>query len=200
MMAKKIHIGCGTIYLDGYINMDLQLPHHHLAAARPDLVEINITTTDNYYKNDVTRTDIETRRLQNKEVVVDMFGKAECMPFDFNSLDEVRSVQLFEHFSFDEGKALLAYWYALLRKCGKVHIDIPDLVGTAEGISSAETATDQQWYTRLMFGSQRNEHNFHKAMYSKETIAQLLDEVGFHDIKILPNIHFYPAFAVEGTK
>lgn len=46
-MPKKLHLGNGTVYLDGWINIDL---HGSLAKDRPDLVKHNLTTIENYYK------------------------------------------------------------------------------------------------------------------------------------------------------
>jgi predicted SAM-dependent methyltransferase len=197
----KVHLGCGTVYLKDYVNVDAKIPGiSFLAKDRPDLVEINQTTIDNYYKNKVNRKDIETKKFEEKLIVVDKFADIRRLPFKPNSLFEIRSVQLFEHFSFAEGKALLENWYKLLKKGGVVHIDIPDLDGTLEGYVSAKTQANREWYTRLLFGNQKNEFGFHKAMYSKNSIKKLLIDVGFKKVKFLPNIHFYPAFAVQGIK
>ena len=191
----KIHVGCGPIYLKHFINIDLLLPNHYLAKDRPDLVKKNITTVKNYYKKDVTRQDILIRKFHHEEVVVDEYGQAEALRFPDNSLEEIRSVQLFEHFSFEDGKKLLYHWCSRLKADGKVHIDIPDLDDTIRLYN-----TDPIWATRLLFGSQKNEYGFHRSMYSRERIKKLLLIVGFKKIKFSPNIHFYPAFAIEGTK
>jgi hypothetical protein len=46
-MALKLHVGCGTVYLEGYVNLDLPVEgYSFLAAERPDLLERNRTTLD----------------------------------------------------------------------------------------------------------------------------------------------------------
>lgn len=209
----KVHIGCGPIYLVSenpdvqWVNLDVETPWHYLAEDRPDLVIENQTTTDKYYKNNVNRNDIEKRTFHKQEVVVDGFGRAEDLPFEDDSLGEIRSSQLFEHFGRAEGRELLKHWYKKLIEGGKVHIDIPDLYGSAKLFVEARTLEDKKWAERLLYGSQKNEYGYHKAMYDVEMISAYLEDVGFSDIEILPNIHlnqdgseFYPAFAVEGTK
>jgi predicted SAM-dependent methyltransferase len=197
----KLHLGCGTVYLKDYINVDAKIPGiSFLAKDRPDLVKINQTTTDNYYKNKVNRKDIETKKFEEKLIVVDKFADIRKLPFKPNSLSEIRLVQVFEHFSYKEGEELLKTWYKLLAHGGMVHLDIPDLEETIMGYAKAKTQKDKDWYTRLLFGSQKNEYGFHKGMYSKATIKRLLMGVGFKKVKFLPNIHFYPAFAVQGIK
>lgn len=201
MKKKKIHVGCGTVYLKNFLNVDLHIPKlSFLAKDRPDLVKKNQTTVGKYYKNKVSRKDIETKKLHHKQIVVDVFGNALKLPFNNNSLDEVRSVQLFEHFTFPEGKQLLSHWKDLLKTSGTVHIDIPDLDETIKGYHTAKTQTDKDWHTRLLYGSHKNDFGIHKAMYSKTSISRLLESLDFTGINFLPNIHFYPAFAVEATK
>lgn len=203
--TKKLHLGCGTIYLKGYINIDVEIPDwSFLAADNPELVEANLTTVDDYYggpnHKHIKRSDFETKKFERRAIVCDVFADARNLPYNPNSVEEIRSVQLFEHFSFKEGESLLTYWHQLLNPGGIVHIDIPDLDGTIELYTNANSQKDRDWAVRLLFGSQKNKFGFHKAMYSKTTIKRLLKSVGFKNIKFLPNIHVYPAFAVEATK
>ena len=59
-MSLRLHVGCGTVYLDGYVNLDLEVPgYSFLASERPDLVAVNRTTVDRYYKHDETRDSLE---------------------------------------------------------------------------------------------------------------------------------------------
>lgn len=197
----KLHLGCGTVYLEGYINVDAGIPHHHLASARPDIVKENITTVENYYKHTVTRADIESCKLFERPVVVDRYSNDfSHLPYARQTLDEIRLVQVFEHFTYKQGEELLKYWYSLLKPGGILHLDIPDLYETCKQYTQAISLEDKQWYARLLFGSQKNEYGLHRSMYDMPMIGAALDKVGFKRIVRLPNIHFYPAFAVEATK
>ncbi len=198
---KKVHVGCGTVYLQGYINVDVRIPGiSFLAKDRPDIVKHNITSVDRYYKFKVGRKEIETMKLANKFVVVDRFADALHLPFRKNSLDEIRAVQVFEHFTYKEGEKLLDHWHDLLKPAGLIHIDVPDLDETIKGYLKAQSVKDKCWYLRLLFGSQKNSYNLHKAMYSKNMLKILLRKYGFYRIRERANIHFYPAFAIEARK
>lgn len=194
-MNDKVHLGAGTVYLEGYDNVDVSIPEHHLASDRPDIVDKNRTTVDNYYKRDVTQEQVMSGELHKSEVVVDKYGNVFDLPYEDESLSELRLVQVFEHLTFEEGKSALKYWLTKLKKGGVLHLDIPDLDGTIEVYK-----TNPEWATRLLFGSQRNEYGQHKSMYSKSTISKVLEECGYVGVQILGNIHFYPAFAVEAKR
>lgn len=199
---KKIHLGCGSVYLKGYTNVDGKFDNHYLASDRPDIVEKNITTYEKYYKYPVTRLDIEQRNLIKQDVVVDMYAEDyDNLPFEENSLDEILLVQVFEHFSWEEGKTLLNYWYKLLKPGGKIIIDVPDLDRTVDGYYHSRTQYDKDWYARLLFGSQKNKYAFHKGMYNKESLERALKEAKFKHIQQARSLnHFYPAFGLEGIK
>jgi SAM-dependent methyltransferase len=200
----KLHLGCGGKYLNGYINIDIDIPGHYLAEDRPDLVKQNRVTLETYYDPKITREDIQNYQIPKQEVVADMFADILSLdlPLHFadNSLEEIRMMQVFEHLSYKEGEKLLLIFYKLLKPGGKVHLDIPDLQQTAKRFVNAKTKKDKDWFRRLLYGSQRNPFGFHKAMYTKESIKELLENCDFTNISYTPNIHFYPAFGVEGTK
>lgn len=203
-MKTRLHVGCGPVYLvpfdktEEWINIDVPISNHHLAKDRPDLVKINSTTVDNYYKYSVTQKQIEKRTFNKQEVVVDQYGYADKLPFA--DIDEIHTNQVFEHFTYKEGEDLLRYWHDLLSKGGKVHIDIPDLDGTISLYNEAKTKEERDWAIRLLFGSQKNEFGLHKAMYNKEMIRELLLKCGYRRVKFGGNIHFYPAFWVEAYR
>jgi predicted SAM-dependent methyltransferase len=181
--------------MKGYVNIDLPLPEAFLAKDRPDLVKINKTDWEHYYKNHVGRNTFLRGDFQHKENVCDVFADIRALPFMYGTVDEILAVQVFEHFTFLEGRKLLEYWVSLLKPKGIIHIDVPDLEGSI-GIYHS----DPVWGTRLLYGSQKNEYGIHKSMYTKETLTKLFEEVGLKYITLQPNMHTYPAFGIIGRK
>lgn len=198
----KLHLGCGPVYLEGYINIDSGgFANHHKADEWPDLVERNKTTIDKYYKRPVSRADIEAGVNFKEPVVCDKFNENYlALPFEPETIDEIRLVQVFEHFTYKQGEELIAYWYTLLKPGGVLHLDVPDLYETAHLYTRCVSLADKKWYARLLFGSQKNEYGLHRSMYDRQILADALRRNGFKTIEFLPNIHFYPAFAIEATK
>ncbi len=147
----KLHIACGTVLLQGYENIDLELPGHYLVEDRPDLAIKNITTIDNYYKEDVTKDDFMTGKFHKKEVVCDMFGDVKKLPFEQGTIDEIVGMHIFEHFTFKEGEALLKHWYRLLKPGGSLRVHVPDVRGIMEGWYDNSDETDSiTWAIRQL--------------------------------------------------
>ena len=197
----KLHLGCGPVYLkDGWTNIDLEMEGHYLAKDRPDLVEANGTTVDKYYKKRVDRDAIEKKTYQKEKCVVDEYGDITDLKYTDGTVDEIMLVQVFEHFTRKEGRELLNKWYKLLKPGGILHLDVPDLDRTVAGYYHSRTQRDKDWYARLLYGSQKDNFGLHHWMYSPRSLEELLIIVGFKRVIQLPNIHFYPAFAIEAIK
>jgi len=198
MKEVKLHLGCGPVYLEGWINIDIyQNGYTYLAKERKDLLEYNKTTVDKYYK-------YLFGKRKSDFVVVDQYFDLTQVPYPFkdNSVDKILIVETFEHFSQDEGMILLKEWYRILnKKGGEVLIDIPDLIGTFRLLENAKTIEEMNWAIRLIYGSQKNAFSFHKWGYTFKTISELCRSSGFKKIEIVDLIkHDYPTFMVKAIK
>ncbi len=201
MNKIKLHLGCGTVYLKGYVNIDMRIHgYSFLAKERPDLVEQNKTTVDKYYKEEQTKETLHKKRVE-KYCVVDKFMDICNLGYPENSVDEILIVQTFEHLSRNEASEALDNWYRILKPRGKLHIDVPDFEETARQLLAQKNDRDKEWYYRLIFGSQKNEYAFHKDGYSFAKLKMILEEHSFKDIVRIQNtLHFYPAVIVECRK
>lgn len=195
MSDIRLHIACGTVYLKDYINIDLSLPGHYLANDRPDLVEQNVTTIDNYYKSDVSKNDFMTGKYQKKAVVCDKFANVKKLNYPIGSIKEIVGMHIFEHFTFQEGQDLLEYWYELLEDGGSLRLHVPDIQGIVDSFND-----DVDWGIRQLYGSQKNSFGIHKSGYTFDTLSRLLRRFSFRDIERLDNINSYPAFGIRGYK
>lgn len=198
---KKLHLANGTIYLKGWTNIDLHIPGlSFLTSERPELVELNATRKSNYYKENVNRKQFMKGEFHDKLIVCDEFGDIRKLDYEFNSVDEILAVQVFEHFGYEEARIVMAHWRSILRSGGTLEIDIPDMAGIMQEFSRAKNNDDIKWVMRQIYGSQKNQFNYHKSGYTKATLQEMYERAGFKDIEILPNIHTYPAFAMKGVK
>lgn len=208
MALTKLHLGCGTVYLNGYVNLDVPVAgYSFLAGERPDLMEKNRTTVDRYYKNEESRATLEARAalaVEERErqfCVVDAYAGVDALPYPPNSADEIRTVQCLEHLPMHDVPRILRYWHGILKPGGVLHVDVPDFEETARQLLAQTDEAAKDWYYRLVYGSQKNEYAFHKSGFSPARLERLLREAGFREVRHLPNtIHFYPVAIAEGVK
>jgi len=189
----KLHLGCGPVYLDGYINIDIKIDDYTwLKEERPDILDYNRTTLDKYYKYDYYKR-------KHNLAVVDEFMDITEIPYNYNNVDEILIINTFEHFNRYESVKLLEEWYRLLKKGGKLIIGgIPDLEGTIDLLKREE---NEEWVISLIYGSQKNNFAYHKWGYTFEYLKDICLEIGFRNIKQISIIeHAYPTFNIEMTK
>lgn len=201
-MATRLHVGCGTVYLDGYVNIDVPVEgYSFLATERPDLVEVNRTTVDRYYKHDESQATLEHGPGRPQACVVDRYAPIDALPYPPNSVDEIRSVQVLEHVGMREAPRILRHWYDVLKPGGVAHVDVPDFEETARQLMAQPDEASKEWYYRLIYGSQKNPYAYHKNGFSPARLERLLREAGFRDVRHVENkIHFYPVTIAEGIK
>ena len=190
----KIHAGCGTVYLSGYINIDAA-PHFLSKESSTLAIETlnqNKTTFENYYK-----TDFNDRPHC---VIADVKSLIDSMPFDDESAEEIVMLHVLEHFPHYKIDDLLNEINRVLKKGGKFIVGVPDIKKTAEGLAKAATPEEEDWYIRLIHGTQRNEFSHHYCGYTERTLKDLLSKYNFGNFEILPNINFYPAIHLKAYK
>ena len=133
MKDLKLHLACGTVYLKDYINIDAV---GYYKQVRPDLLEENMTTFDNYYKDIVTPKDFMSYKFKRREVVVDLIGDITdlgniFMGSDFgiakNSVSEIVAIQVLEHFTFSEASKVLENWRKYMKLGASIRIHVTDL-------------------------------------------------------------------------
>jgi SAM-dependent methyltransferase len=201
-MALKLHVGCGTVYLEGYVNLDLPVEgYSFLAAERPDLLERNRTTLGRYYKKEESRGTLEGGPREPQACVVDRYAPMDALPYAPGSVDEIRSVQSLEHLDMREGPRVLRHWYEILKPGGILHVDVPDFEETARQLLAQQDEPSKDWFYRLIYGSQKNPYAFHKNGFSPARLERMLREAGFREVRHIPNtIHFYPVVIAEAIK
>jgi len=194
----KLHLGCGSVYLSGFVNVDvLQGPRVHFASERPDLVDRWVTTEDKYYARQPP-FDLHTTR--DSEIVVDESHDICNLPHEPGSVEKILVVQVFEHLTRIQTHQALTCWHRVLLRGGILHIDVPDIEKTAGLLLDADTREKRMVALRLIFGTRKDAYSYHHFGYTPAGLSRLLSEHGFSTRQIEPMQDDYPAFAMMGVK
>lgn len=193
----KLHLGSGSVYLDGWTNVDLQAPNTFLASDRPDLVNRWKTTDANYYGRHQDKT-IDTLRKGplDQEYVCDIYGSFDNIPGNYWDCDELLARHSFEHLSITEAHKALDQIDGILKPNGILRLDVPDHEGTLQKFRE----TGDEFYIRHLLGPRRNDYGFHMMSYTRDRLRSLVESHGFVFVEEEPNIHLYPAFTLRFVK
>lgn len=203
----KLHLGCGTVYLEDWINIDA-CGEMATTTKGKELIELNMTTFNNYYKYPYGKMLDIGNRPGNNGIVVDLkmdITKLKDSHFQHDTVDMILAVSIVEHFTLEDATNMIKDWVFLLKKGGKVLIDVPDLFHTAMDYLDDPINTNEEnhYGMSLIYGSQKNEYSFHKWGYTPQSLCKLCRHCGFSFAhEIVPNLikHKYPMFMVEAVK
>ena len=125
------------------------------------------------------------------------------LPLDFSneSVEEILAIHLLEHLSFTGLNRVMASWYRVLTKGGKLIIEIPDF---NEILKMALKDKKDDKILTWIFGLQDRPGETHFWGWNKERLKGLLEKSGFKDIKFVEPQNFRkdeaPCLRCEATK
>lgn len=193
----RAHLGSGSVYLRGWLNIDVDTPNTFLATQRPDLVEKYITDECDYYGRHKDKTQDSCREgALAQPYVCDMFGSWQCLGLPEATVSTLLSRQSFEHMSLSEARRALTGAYRALRRDGILRLDVPDIEASLDRLAT----TGDRFYIRHIVGPRRNDYGYHTQAYSRSGLTKLVEEHGFRFVEEEPNIHWYDAFTLQFRK
>lgn len=195
----KIHVGCGTVYLAGWLNVDLPGPGTNLARDRQDLVLRFGTTEDRYYgrHDDVTLESLRQGPRPITEYVCDACGSFDRLPCGIGDADEILARHSFEHLSVTEAHRALDECDRALRPGGILRLDVPDAEAT---LATVATGGLDRFSMRHLLGPRTSDYGYHLMGYTRAGLRRLVEEHGFAFVEEEPNIHCYPSVCLRFVK
>lgn len=69
---------------------------------------------------------------------VDFRHDVRKLPYDDNTVDEIKAFHIIEHFDFFEGQEVLKEWYRVLKPGGKLYLETPDFLETCRAFVNSD--------------------------------------------------------------
>lgn len=152
----KLNLGCGDKHLDGYTNVDI----------------------------------VESRLGNTPDVICDI---RDLKPFESDSAEEVLAVHVIEHMVRWEVVGVLSEWFRVLRSGGKLVLETPNLLSACKALlenplKGARPGKEGQLTMWPLYGdpSWKDEHMMHKWLYTPQSLAEVMHEAGFREIRQKP--------------
>ncbi len=115
---------------------------------------------------------------------IDLVTSVDRLPFEAGEVEEIYSAHLLEHFPQEAmRRRLLPYWASLLRPGGIFRAVTPDAAAMLKAMTTG--TYDFEEFREVLFGAQDYEGDYHYNLFTPESLAQLLEEAGFHHIRVL---------------
>ncbi|MBT8609373.1 methyltransferase [Polynucleobacter paneuropaeus] len=116
--------------------------------------------------------------------------------FKKNSVSEIYSCHVLEHFSHKEILPILSRWFEALAPSGVLRISVPDIDRIVrvyhKNFAHFEKPGHTPWIG-LIYGGQTTPYDFHKTGFNFCWLKYLLEQVGFQDCQEYPHEpHFVP--------
>lgn len=126
-----------------------------------------------------------------------LLDAARTFPFEDYTFDYISSEHLIEHFTYEDGRSMLSECYRVLNFGGKMRISTPSLEKLTDLFTSEKSKSQDQfikWVVDKYFSEIgvykesfviNNSYSAwgHKFIYDYETLAHLLERVGFINIR-----------------
>ncbi len=108
--------------------------------------------------------------------------------FADGSVERIYASHVYEHLGYEhELDSALREAYRVLEPGGLIQISVPDFAAIAALIlDPGSTWRDQFYFTGMIFGLQRDPHDFHKVGLTDKLLAAYLRHVGFREIRRVP--------------
>ena len=123
--------------------------------------------------------NVDLRDLPGVDVVADVGD----LPFERDSVDEIFSAHLLEHFPQEAvRRRLLPYWQKMLRPGGTFRAVTPDAAAMLAGAGAGTYPFEE--FREVVFGAQDYDGDYHYNLFTPDSLSGLLKEAGFRDIEV----------------
>lgn len=199
-MTERLHLGSGTVYLTGYINVDLPGDMTFLASEHPELVEAYRTTEDAYYARSPgykTMSDFPEQALSGTQpYLCDRYGSWFNIPCRSGNANEILSRATFEHLSLTESHRALDEAGRVLCPGGLLRLSVPD---HETCLRKFVESGDKVWIRQLL-GPRTSEGGYHLVGYTLASLRAVVEKHGFTFVGEEENPHAYPMLCCRWKK
>jgi len=116
----------------------------------------------------------------------DIQADVRSLPFEDNTIDEIYTSHVIEHFDFHEGKKVLKEWQRVLKPGGWLVTECPDLEKSCREFLKADEKERINNFYPHFFGMPWLPGGAHKFLYTFTQLAWTLNELGFKNIHQAP--------------
>ena len=124
--------------------------------------------------------NVDARDLPGVDIVADIAS----LPFEKESVDEIFSAHLIEHFEITVlEQEIMPYWVSLLKFGGQLRVVFPDAAAMIADYNSGKMTFEE--LSHVVMGGQDYDKDYHYTMYDPQKVINLLQKAGLKNIQIV---------------
>lgn len=127
---------------------------------------------------------------------VSYIGDIRWLPFPDNCVDEILAIHVIESFYRWELEDVFKEWFGVIKKGGFLDVEFTDLDKCVKQYQKSDKNNPFSSARCGFYGGQKEEIlyvlNYHKYVWRKKEIVQLVKKVGFKKIKEVKNLQHHP--------
>lgn len=133
----------------------------------------------NHYLNDYVNVDLYPEFCQKVDASYDIKN----LPHADETVDEIISSHVIEHFDMNTGQKVLKEWYRALKPQGILRLETPDLYNTCKEFVNGDYNKQIFLYANFFSCADIVPGQAHLFLYTERQLAGLLNAIGFSSIK-----------------
>lgn len=153
------------------------------------MIKLHLGCGETYLKGYTNIDFPPDKHTVQKKSVADIYEDITKLYYPAQSIQEIRSHHLFEHFPRPEALALLCNWNTLLVPRGILIIETPDFEQSILAMMKEKSYEKRQGILRHIFGSHEAPWALHYDGWYKEKFEHILPALGFSIIDIKQTAH-----------
>lgn len=147
-------------------------------------IKLHLGCGENHFNGYINIDYPQSEHTVQQKSGADIFADIVAIKLSANSIDEIRSHHVFEHFDRQSALALLCNWHHGLKIGGLLIIETPDFEGSAQLVlqNNELSYKDKQAILRHIFGSHEARWAIHCDGWYEQKFRHVLTALGFEDI------------------
>lgn len=119
------------------------------------------------------------------------------LPYQDNSVDEIKAFHIIEHFPWTEGLVAIREWYRVLKPNGRLWLETPDLLESCKEYVNGDEYTRDELIGHFFSEAGDSPGQTHYVLFSETKMKKIMELTGFTTInRIAPSSNYsqlYPA-------
>ena len=115
---------------------------------------------------------------------------ARLLPFEDNSVEEIYTSHVIEHFDFKEVFEVLKEWKRVLKEGGKLVIETPDLLASCKKFVELDEQGRISMYAHFFSEPWTSPGQCHKFLYTETQLRWTLEQAGFKNLVRIPALRY----------